>query len=203
MSVLPGEGTVPILFGSMRVAVGPRIHDAYLTRPDLTGAWPTVILLTADPASSTRAFARRLARNGLAVVVTAPGASSDVRSFVANPASDWSSGQDGRGLLGIAAGGEAAFDGKADAVAVIGVGFEPGVSAASPVLALFGQDDPASASVEALRAALPQAEVVLYGGVGAGFHDDAAPGFDLAASDDAVDRLVEFFTEQLPPAPTA
>ena len=39
MSVLKGEGKVPILFGTTSVARGPLTHTAYLARPDLAGEW--------------------------------------------------------------------------------------------------------------------------------------------------------------------
>jgi hypothetical protein len=200
MSVMPWEGTVPILFSMTRVAVGPRIHDAYLTRPDLTGSWPTVVLVAGDPTASTRAFARRLARHGVAVVVPLDGSSrtlDDVASFITNPAADWSSAEHGFGILGVGDCPDRDFR-RAQAVALIGC---PLPLVSGSVLALYGDDDPAADQVQELRTALPQAEVVLYGGLGAGFHDDAAPGFDDAASEDAVERLVEFFGAALPDAP--
>lgn len=138
MSVLKGEGRVPILFGSTSVSVGSRLHRGYLARPDLGGQWPTILLVA--PAwgvtSSVKDICRRLARQGLAVLAPdlydrggpARGVDreiaeraaaalpqalidrdlSDFVSFVSNPAGFWSSAEDGFGVFGIGSGGRAA-----------------------------------------------------------------------------------------------
>ena len=139
MSVLKGEGRVPILFGSTSVAVGSRVHGGYLARPDLGGEWPTIVVVS--PAwgvtSSVKDICRRLSRQGFAVIAPdlyggkSPSRSvdresavraadslspakvdrdlADVVGFVANRAGLWSSAEDGLGVFGIGTGGRAAI----------------------------------------------------------------------------------------------
>ena len=95
MSVLKGEGKVPILFGSSSIAAGSVIHRGYLARPDLTGEWPTIIVLAGawGVTSSIKDICRRLARHGFAVVApdlyvgAAPprSADADEAALAANP----------------------------------------------------------------------------------------------------------------------
>lgn len=212
MSVLPGEGKVPILFGATRVTAGPRIHDAYLVRPDLAGSWPTIVLYPggAGASSSVRAFARRIGRQGFAVLVADIGGAdpaarlaADIESFVANPVADWSSAEHGYGTIGIGDGGPQAVarTGRVEAIALIGQDRPVEISGMA-ALSLIGRQDPAAEALDELRAAAPAAQWVVYGDVGAGFHDDAAAGFDHAVATDAVERLAAFFAEHLPAPPT-
>ena len=135
MSVLKGEGTHPILFGSTSIVAGPVTHRGYLARPDLSGEWPTVILVPSEwgITSSSKDICRRLARLGLAVVAvdlyhgeppdraaspedaaaaasTIPRARSQadldgIVSFITNPAGFWSNAERGFGVLGLGCGG--------------------------------------------------------------------------------------------------
>ena len=70
MSVLKGEGTHPILFGTVSVPVRTRTHTAYSARPDLRGSWPTVMVVGGATGLTppVRDICRRLARHGLAAV---------------------------------------------------------------------------------------------------------------------------------------
>lgn len=70
MSVLKGEGTHPILFETASVPVRARTHTTYRARPDLAGAWPTVMLVGGAKGLSSplRDLCRRLARHGFAAV---------------------------------------------------------------------------------------------------------------------------------------
>lgn len=70
MSVLPGEGTHPILYGSTRLSARSQIHSGYLARPDLTGSYPTVVIVPSAKGNTSglKALCRRMARQGLAVV---------------------------------------------------------------------------------------------------------------------------------------
>ena len=143
MSVLKGEGKVPILFGMCSVPSGPLIHSAYLSRPDLTGEWPTIVVVS--PAwgvtSSVKDICRRLARHGFAVIAPEPypggaparnislkdavagyealgeapvlGLIDDVVGFITNPAAVWSSAERGYGILGLGSGGPRAIDAAA------------------------------------------------------------------------------------------
>lgn len=140
MTVLKGEGRVPILFGSASIAVGSKTHRGYLARPDLAGEWPTVVVVPSvwGVTSSAKDLCRRLARRGLAAVAPdvhrggAPAqqaeraealqaasalpvarARADLRDivrFIVNPAGFWSSAEHGFGVLGIGWGGTLAVD---------------------------------------------------------------------------------------------
>jgi len=70
MSILPGEGTHVILYGSTRIAARTQIHSGYLARPDVVGAFPTIVVVPdkAGVTSGIKDLARRLARYGLAVL---------------------------------------------------------------------------------------------------------------------------------------
>lgn len=135
MSVLKGEGRVPILFTTTSVAVGPITRRSYLTRPDLAGEWPTIVVVPSawGLTSSTKDICRRLARQGFAVVgvdlyhgdppprdagraeadaadtalddARVLGHLGDIATFVANPAGFWSSAERGFGWLGLGSGG--------------------------------------------------------------------------------------------------
>lgn len=70
MSVLPGEGTHPILYGSTTLSARTQIHFGYLARPDLAGAYPTSVVVptAAGITSGIKALCRRMARQGMAAV---------------------------------------------------------------------------------------------------------------------------------------
>ena len=69
MSVLKGEGKVPILFGSTSIAVGTLTHRGYLARPGLAGEWPTIIVVPSEwgVTSAMKDVCRRLARHETAL----------------------------------------------------------------------------------------------------------------------------------------
>jgi carboxymethylenebutenolidase len=134
VSVLKGEGKVPILFGSSSIAAGSVIHRGYLARPDLAGEWPTIIVLAGawGVTSSAKDICRRLARHGFAAVApdlyvgAAPARTTDadaaalaamrvparrtaaivedIVEFIQNPAGYWSNAEHGYGVLGIGSG---------------------------------------------------------------------------------------------------
>ena len=140
MSVIKGEGSVPILFGTRSVTAGAVTHETYLARPDLSGEWPTVVIVPSGwgLTSSIKDVARRLARHGVAAIVvdvyrgappsraaepsevrealvraTAAGASravADVIGYVRNSAGFWSNAEDGLAVLGVGDGGSLAID---------------------------------------------------------------------------------------------
>lgn len=140
MTVLKGEGKVPILFGTTSVATGAKTLDTYLARPDLTGEWPTVVVLPSEwgMTSSVKDLARRVARHGVAAIVVdyyrgdSPPRSADretvavamaevpgarvrrlldvVIDFIQNPAGFWSNAEDGLAVLGIGGGGPFAVE---------------------------------------------------------------------------------------------
>ncbi len=134
MSVLKGEGKVPILFGSTSIAVGTQTHQGYLARPDLTGEWPTIVVVASEwgVTSSIKDVCRRLARHGFALVapdlyrgaaparttspddaavaaraIPAGRAGADleaIEEYITNPAGFWSNAEQGFGVLGIGEG---------------------------------------------------------------------------------------------------
>ena len=138
MSVIKGEGKHPILFNTKSVVAGPVTHEAYLSRPDLAGEWPTVLIVPDGwgVTSSVKDVARRLARHGVAAIVADPYRGSppargaapedaagafaalperqvrrdidDLVRYIGNPAGFWSSAEHGFAVLGIGAGGATA-----------------------------------------------------------------------------------------------
>ncbi len=71
-----------------------------------------------------------------------------------------------------------------------------------PVLALYGADDHlvAASSVDEAQRRNPGGSWLLYEGVGHGFADPNAEGFDTDAAEDAIHRLTEFLIATLPTA---
>lgn len=134
MSVLQGEGKYPILFGSTSIPGASRVRRGYLARPNLTGEWPSVVLVPSifGISPSIKDVCRRLARQGLAVVsldlydgggpergaaaedfLTATSELNeqmvlngllDVVAFISNPAGFWSSAEHGFGVLAVGGG---------------------------------------------------------------------------------------------------
>ena len=132
--MLEGEGKVPILFGVKSVVSGALTHETYLARPDLTGEWPTIVLVPSGwgVTSSVKDIARRLARQAFAVVLVdlyrgepvprgASGAEAeaaleevpgsrvrrdltDVIRYIENRAGFWSNAEDGYAMMGIGGG---------------------------------------------------------------------------------------------------
>lgn len=156
MSVIKGEGKFPILFGTMSMAAGAVTRDTYLARPDLSGEWPTVVLIPSEwgMTSSVKDVARRIARHGVAAIVVdiyrgvqperragreaaeaahlelSPGQVvrdiAGVVRYVQNPAGFWSSAEDGFAVLGMGSGGPPAVATAADFEAAL-------ILAASPL----------------------------------------------------------------------
>ncbi|MDP8959469.1 MAG: dienelactone hydrolase family protein [Actinomycetota bacterium] len=72
----------------------------------------------------------------------------------------------------------------------------------APILGLYGQDDDliSGRDVTEAQRKTPYGEWVLYEGVGHDFFNDTRPGYDEGAAEDALQRLVAFFTANLPTA---
>jgi carboxymethylenebutenolidase len=71
VAVLPHEGTYAVMYGALAVSVGAGYRRGYLARPDQAGRFP-VVILTPDLdglGAHERNIARRLARQGIAVLV--------------------------------------------------------------------------------------------------------------------------------------
>ncbi len=209
MSVLKGEGTTVILYGSTNVSTGARSYPGYLARPDLKGQWPTVVVVgpsDSSAAPSVRAICRGIARHGIAAVAPDAGGLEAFVGFITNPAGHWSNAEYGYGVLGLGDGSAGAIeaartselaaalalvDPVLDDAAVAGLG-EVDV----PLLGCVGRD--AAEGVEAARAGAPQSQWVLYDGVGAGYWDINGDGYVASAAEDTEDRVIEFFSVPLP-----
>jgi dienelactone hydrolase len=205
---MKGEGKVPILFGSLPLPVPPN-RSAYLARPDIAGEFATVVIAadTAGITPSIKAFARLLARHGYAVFVPALRtefdlAVSDLADAVVSariPGTAWASG-DRVAIVGLGSGGVTAAvvagDEGVSVLGLIGSTLDSDLLEActGPVIVLQGETDEATPAdeVRALHQELGRGEWVLYGGVGAGFFDDASPTHNPAAAADAAERIIGF-----------
>lgn len=217
MSLLKGEqAKVVTLFGMVTVPSGARSYSAYLARPDMTGQWPTVMLLgdtdvQGRVAPSVKEICRRLARQGFSVL--APGAIErhgdlDVFvDFIVNPAAVWANAEYGFGVVGFGPAGANAPD-TADrhsrVLATATVAAIPDVEVLArlrvPMLGLIAtDDDEESDELAGVREAAPHVQWVVYRGVSDDWWDDAAPGFEEEAAGDAFTRMTDFFAVHLPP----
>ena len=221
MAVQTGEGTVEIIYGSTSVPGGPRTLSGYLARPALVGEWPTVLIFGPEPipTSTVKNMCRVLARNGLAALApdltesheVNESVSQTVAAFLADRSGEWSNGEYGYGVIGFGVGVYdatrlAELDGRALCGAIVGgtidgVAAESMAAAAIPVLTILSREDESTdvdASLEA-RDSAPQTTFVVYSSGDEGFWDEAADGFNEDLQADVVDRLINFFSEQLPP----
>lgn len=220
MTVLIGEGTTEIIYGSASIPAGPVTLGGYIARPDLDGEWPTVIVFGPEPSptSAVKAACRRLARHAIAAVApdmtrnhsTNRQIAMSVAAFATNKESRWSNARLGYGSIAFGPGvydaaGLAADDGRAIAVAAVGSTLDDLVTddlaiADIPVLFIGSRGDDTvdmDRSLEA-REHLPQTTYALYGDAEAHWWDIEAPDYDEAKAFDTFDRLVGFFGEQLP-----
>lgn len=197
MSVIAGEGRVPILYGNQPMAVAPH-RDGYVARPDAAAPHPAVAIATGDvPGAASRTLARHLARHGYAVVVPP----ADRRHLAAavnafgGAWGEWSRG-DRRAVIGIGTGSVLASEVAATSELPLILLSPDSVGAAvgtGPILVIAPDDGP---TVVAGRR-------IAYRGVGPGFWDDASPDFVPAAARDALRRIVEFLDRHLGSAAAA
>jgi hypothetical protein len=68
-----------------------------------------------------------------------------------------------------------------------------------PLIGFHGKEDEETGPgvLEASRGVLGHGEWVLYGGIGPGLVDEAAPEFRWDVAEDVIDRVVEFFGRAL------
>lgn len=208
MSVLKGEGTTVMLYGSTDVSTGSRSYPGYLARPDLRGEWPTVVVTSPldGAASSVKAICRAIARHGVAAVAPAPGGLDPFIGFITNPAGHWSNAEYGFGILSVGDGSTAdttaaVASGLVSSLALVDPTLDQATlglltEVAVPVLGCSGREG--LAGLEDARAAAPHAEWVVYDGVGAQYWNINADGYDRVAAEDTRDRVIEFFAESLP-----
>ncbi len=220
MAVQTGEGTVDIIFHGTSVPAGPRTLGGYIARPDGAGEWPTVMVFGASPVptSSLKYICRVLARHGIAAF--APDLTESARAnhsisravaaFLQNPAGDWSNAEFGFGVLAFGDGlrdaaALTASDPNVEAWAAVGASVDEDAladlkRAAVPGLVIVSRGD-ASVDVDEVvsrKNDLPKTTLVVYPTGDTGFWDDAAPGYDDGRATDTLDRLIAFFSEQLP-----
>jgi dienelactone hydrolase len=208
VSVLKGEGTTVILYGSTSVPTVSRQFGGYLARPDLTGEWPTVLVVAPSngAGSAVRAICRLIARHAIAAVAPESGGLDAFVAFITNPAGHWSNAEYGYGVLGIGDGATEAITHASSAhlvsaVALVGPELEATALDALeqlrvPLLgcAAAADDD----GLDRARAAAPQGEWVIYKGADPRYWDIDADGFAPTAASDTSDRVLEFFADALP-----
>jgi len=70
VTVLPFEGTYPVLYGTLAVPVGSHYRRGYLARPDRSGRFPTTLVVpdVGGLTSHEKSVCRRLARQGVAAL---------------------------------------------------------------------------------------------------------------------------------------
>lgn len=219
MAVLKGEGRVPILFGSLPLPVPPN-RSAYIARPDLAGAYATVVI-ACDEGGVTpgvKALSRHLARHGYAVLVPrlreeVERAASDVGEAIASarvPGTEWADG-DRLAVVGLGSGAIpaaiAAAEEGADVLALVDGSLDRDLLAPfeGRLLVLHGADDTVTPmdEVRSMREDLGRGEWVLYRGVGGGFLDDAAPEHDPEVASDVRERLVAVLDASFGAVPVA
>jgi dienelactone hydrolase len=220
VTVLIGEGTTEIIYGSTSIPAGARTLGGYLARPDLDGDWPTILVFGPEPmpTSAVKAMCRRIARHAIAAL--APEMTSDidenrqialgVAAFATSASGGWSNARFGYGAVGLSSGiidaaALASTDRRVAAVATVGSTLDDAVvgdlaAADTPVLFIGSRDDDTvdiDRSIEA-RSEIPLTAYAVYGDVQARWWDIEAPNYDEKMAFDTFDRLVGFFGEQLP-----
>lgn len=223
MALLKGEGTHQILYGSADIFSGLRHNRGYVARPDHAGSYPAVILLHGADGitSSVKAFARRLARHGLAVVGPDlfrgashraappwPEASriavdlSGTLQWTASPDTPWvRPGPIGVVALDRAAGAavELAATHDVAGLALVSPVLEVATSADVALLGFYGKEDDLVGTDQraAVQGAFNQGEWVLYGGAGHGLVDESSTDYRWDVAEDVVERIVDFFATKL------
>lgn len=141
----------------------------------------------------------------------------EVHEFIMSDDVPWNAG-DRVGLLGLDVGGRFALlkASRAKWVASVAVAYTPLAGddtrdlevadtldhLAVPVIGLYGAEDELidSGSVDEAQDRNQHGQWLLYDGVGHGFLDPTADGYDESAAEDATARLIAFFNQTLPPA---
>jgi len=220
VTVLRGEGTIEIIYGSVSIPAGPETLGGYIARPDREGDWPTVLVFGPDPkpTSAVKDMCWRMARHGIAAV--APDMSPDhganrrialqVAAFVTSEHSSWSNARLGYGAIALGPGiydaaALVADDGRAVALAIVGSTLDDLVTddlatAGVPVLYVGSRGDDTvdiDMSVQA-RDEIPRTGYAIYSDMKSHWWDIAADNYEEDMALDTFDRFVDFFGEQLP-----
>ena len=220
MTVLLGEGTIEIIYGSISIPAGAQTLGGYLARPDGEGDWPTVLAFGPEPSppSSVKNICRVFARHGIAMLAPEMSEEYKVNAVIASHAArfisaangDWSNAHLGYGVLGF---GYGIYDTARLAARDASVVVEASVAATIdetvgsdlaqaeiPGLWIGSRSDSSvdvDSSVEHSES-LPRTMFVVYPDAEEGFWNDDADGFDEKAATDTVDRLIAFFGRELP-----
>jgi hypothetical protein len=220
VTVLRGEGTTEIIYGSASIPAGPVTLGGYMARPDREGDWPTALVFGPEPTptSAVKAMCWRMARHGIAAV--APDMTADhganrrialqVAAFVTSENSGWSNARLGYGVIALGSGiydaaALVADDSGAVALATVGstlddVVTDDLVSAGVPVMYVGSRGDDTvdiDMSVEA-RDVIPRTGYAIYADMKPHWWDIEAEGYEEEMALDTFDRFVGFFGEQLP-----
>jgi carboxymethylenebutenolidase len=223
--VLDGEGRVPILYGQYSLPAPPH-RPVYMSRPDLSGRHPSVVVLHGDEGATPnmRALCRRIARYGY--VAAAPDL---YRGSAASVLSSLPDGRAAADAVEVADAMIGAWSGFAASSrpAVLGLGPSGAVAAAvaretggplvlvggpfddfahrleevaGPILGLVaGVDEGTAGAIRGLHASLGRGEWVVYPGVGTRFFDDGAGDYHPTNAADAFDRVIAFLDRHLAP----
>jgi len=218
MSIIKGEGTHTILYGSADIHNGLSSSRGYVARPDHAGSYPTVLISHdwAGVTSSLKALVRTLARHGYAAVVPdfyrgqGPSASwpadrllSDLegaRRFLASSDTPWVGEL---ALFGMGSGAPAAIDfvlrhPEVRALVLASPIASFGLDEVSiPSLGLVGKGDELAENSGQAQKQAPQVEWVLYGTAGHDFLDEKSDSFDGAVAEDAISRILDFLGRNL------
>lgn len=223
VTVLKGEGTHNILYGSTTINMGTRSNPAYMSRPDEGGQFPTVIVAHDRPGltSYLKDLARKFARHGISVIIPdlfrgapLPGWRKDkplpewpplqrsLRSldvahhFASSDDVPWATG-DRITVFGVGEGGRPAIEFARRVPEVTGlilVGAPLEETDGAVPVPILGLYGEEDPALQATHR-VPHMELVTYRGVATRFLDDDSEDFDRPAAVDALDRLVAFVTE--------
>lgn len=218
MTVLKGEGRVSILYGTYPLPMPP-YRSVYLSRPDLEGRYPAVVVVHGAPGltSSVKAACRRLARYGYVAVapdlyrraapepdaLPAARARADLEDAVEALGEYWTVwAADRLAVLGLGAGGpHGARLAASHGAATILIGgaeaadVETLTGGVGPLLMLISADD--AGTVRRLHDSLGRGQWIRYGDVGSEFHDEGSPDYREASAEDAYRRVIEFLDGHL------
>ncbi len=191
LTVIPGEGRVPILYGPQPMPNPPHL-TGYVARPDTVSAHPAIAIATGAGVTAPAAtLARFIARHGFAAVVP-PESPGQLAACVDAAGAAWAewTRRDRRAVAGIGPGADSAVRVAAErGLPLLLLDPHPvtaDVAGCGPVLTL------AAGAVVGLPG-----RVVSYRSAGTGFWDDASPGYDPLAGRDAFDRIVAFLDRHL------
>jgi dienelactone hydrolase len=221
VAVQVGEGTTDIIYGESSIPAGPMTYGGYIARPDGTGEWPTVIVVgpEPEPTSTVKDLCRVLARHGIAALAPNLSGSTNrnhrintaIAGFISDPTGQWSNAQFGFGVLALEGGIAdasvfAAQDGRVLAWACVGSTIDEVVAdnlALGDGVGLFigsrGDENTNIDESVGFRELLGRATFVVFPDGDTGFWNDDADGYNTNRYEDTRDRLVAFFSEQLPP----